>query len=226
MLPSFRLFGEIIYLYPMLAGLAWGVGFFMSQRISKESEKSLNLLLISFFVSSWLGAKLFFLLTSSHINHEEFIKSSNFWLGGGFVFYGGLIFGLLTLWIFLKITQQRLREFAFLVVPLGVGHGIGRVGCFFAGCCHGVHYPVQLFEAGGLFLISMICFKRLKQNKEIFSFYLKNYSVLRFTLEFMRGDEIRGLYIGLSTSQWISLFIIFVLLLRDKTKPNALILND
>jgi phosphatidylglycerol:prolipoprotein diacylglycerol transferase len=32
--------------------------------------------------------------------------------------------------------------------------------------------------------------------------------VLRFALEFYRGDLVRGFYMGLSTSQWISLILI------------------
>lgn len=221
MLPSFKLFGELIYVYPMLVGLAWGLGFFLSKSLAPKNVKKINFLIIALFGASWIGAKIFFLATSSNIDKIVFAKSSNFWLGGGFVFYGGLIFGFLVLFIFSRLTKQRLEKFFFLVIPLSIGHGIGRVGCFYAGCCHGskvsnsfiTHVPVQLFEALGLFIISFICYRGLKLKKNILFTYLISYGSLRFGLEFFRGDEIRGLYLYLSTSQWISIVMILLSLI-------------
>ena len=45
---------------------------------------------------------------------------------------------------------------------------------------------------------------------QIFGFYLVLYAVLRFIMEFFRGDAVRGLYFNgqISTSQIIALFII------------------
>ena len=40
------------------------------------------------------------------------------------------------------------------------------------------------------------------------------YPVVRFSLEFLRGDEIRGFLFGLSTSQWISILLFVYALLR------------
>ena len=37
--------------------------------------------------------------------------------------------------------------------------------------------------------------------------YLIIYPVMRFFLEFFRGDKERGIYFGLSTAQWISIAI-------------------
>ena len=44
--------------------------------------------------------------------------------------------------------------------------------------------------------------------------YLILYSAGRFVMEFFRGDEIRGIYGGLSVSQWISLALLVVLVIR------------
>ena len=38
--------------------------------------------------------------------------------------------------------------------------------------------------------------------------YLIVYSIMRFCLEFVRGDAIRGGFLGLSTSQWISIVLL------------------
>ena len=107
-----------------------------------------------------------------------------------------------------------------------MGHGIGRIGCFLAGCCYGSEtdsliavsfhgherYPVQLIEASGLFILYFFSRNLLKRKMKVKAIYLYliGYSFLRFGNEFLRGDEIRGLYSGLATSQWISLAIILI----------------
>jgi len=229
MFPKFIFLGEIVYLYPLLLGIAWGVGFISFLSLFSGKIKQLNLLFFSLFISSWCGAKIFFLLSSDLINTDNFLKSTSFWLGGGFVFYGGFIFGLLSLWLFSTVTKQTMSTFSPIVIPLGIGHGIGRVGCFLAGCCHGKvvsissfveYFPIQLVEAFSLFVLSFICFRRLKKNKEIFIFYISSYAVLRFILEAFRGDDIRGLYYGVSTSQIISASLIaFSIGLYRKQQP-------
>lgn len=54
--------------------------------------------------------------------------------------------------------------------------------------------------------------------------YLVLYAICRFVLEFLRGDSVRGIWFGLSISQWISLGILAWYVLheikeRHQTKP-------
>ena len=51
------------------------------------------------------------------------------------------------------------------------------------------------------------------QKGRLFYIYLLSYSVLRFINEFLRGDEIRGFVLGISTSQLISILIFIASLL-------------
>ena len=53
----------------------------------------------------------------------------------------------------------------------------------------------------------------LKGHK-ILDMYLLMYAVLRFILEFLRGDSIRGHWMLFSTSQWISIVIILYVFIR------------
>lgn len=75
-------------------------------------------------------------------------------------------------------------------------------------------WPVQLFESLALFLLAggIALWAARKPRPEGLSFgvYLIGYGLLRFTLEFLRGDEVRGLYFGglLSFSQIVSLLAI------------------
>lgn len=223
MFPSFNILNEVIYTYPLIMGMAWGFGIqyikYLDMKLN-TNIKYLNLLFTGIFASSWLGAKAFFIITSTNIDKEAFLVSSNFWLGGGFVFYGGLIFGLLFTLLFVSLTKQSISKLNIFIPALLASHGIGRVGCFLAGCCFGSkphfhigleRYPVQLMESVGLFILAGISLKLIKEGKSVLSFYIISYSILRFVLEFIRGDLIRGEYLGLSTSQLISVLLIIVM---------------
>ena len=62
-----------------------------------------------------------------------------------------------------------------------------------------------------LFFLLAALFRRGALRAKLLALYLAVYAVLRFLLEFLRGDAIRGVYFGLSTSQWISLAILLAL---------------
>ena len=119
------------------------------------------------------------------------------------------------------------------MVALPLGHAIGRVGCFLAGCCFGhpttlpwgvaftdPHslvareylgvplHPTQLYEVVAnliLFFILQHMYKKPHKNGAIVAAYVIGYGVIRFGIEFFRGD-FRGEYIGMfSPSQLIAL---------------------
>ena len=67
---------------------------------------------------------------------------------------------------------------------------------------------VQLMEAGFLVLlfgVSLLLFLKFKNKSRAVETYLIAYAVWRFVIEFFRGDRVRGIYFGLSTSQYISI---------------------
>ncbi len=154
---------------------------------------------------------------------------------GGYVFYGGFIGVVLGVWIYCaryKISKITMINCLTPVIPFI--HSIGRIGCFMAGCCYGIEYhgplcvhfpvneispelslvprfPVQLLESGLnmlLFIALMIVGRKKRQDAKILGIYLICYSVLRFLLEFLRGDIIRGQVFGITTSQWVSIFLL------------------
>ncbi len=164
----------------------------------------------------------------------------------GMTFYGGLIFGVIAFvgsWFLIgKKTCQSdepskkfgsMADIAACIIPLA--HGIGRIGCLTAGCCHGAAtdawygvnmltatgwqkvVPIQLFEALFLFALSGVLFwlffgKFGKENKNRFPLlpvYAVVYGFWRFFIEFARGDE-RGATVVpfLSPSQLIAILMI------------------
>lgn len=154
---------------------------------------------------------------------------------GGYVFYGGFLGVILGVWIYCRRYQVSKMVMVNCLIPVvPFIHSIGRIGCFMAGCCYGMEYhgpfsihfpvneispelnlvprfPVQLLESGLnmlLFVALMIYGKKKRQDAKMMGFYLICYSIMRFTLEFLRGDIIRGQFVGLTTSQWVSLFLL------------------
>ncbi|MGZ3808621.1 MAG: prolipoprotein diacylglyceryl transferase [Bacteriovorax sp.] len=223
-------------------GLAWGVAYYFTQYVfekNNEDTSGLLKLFVGVFLTSWIGAKVFFLIFSSQHKIYQYLYANYFWLGGGFVFYGGLIFGL----AFYLFYSLYLKKFdfnkSFLLVPgLVFGHAIGRVGCFLTGCCYGAQcdlpwkvymdnkfrHPVQLYEAFALFYLgyrSLIWIKQKKGNLLVVINYLLYYSIIRFVVEFFRGDEIRGVFwLSLSTSQYLSIMIFVAALLVKMKRPS------
>ena len=157
--------------------------------------------------------------------------SQGFRLGSGITFIGGLIGGvacfLAIYFIFRKKLTGRLLDI-LPIVPccILIAHAFGRLGCFFAGCCHGIEttsplgmqfpglpnpvYPTQLYEAIFLFIMFAVCSVLvLKINyRHNMAIYLITYGVFRFLIEFLRGDS-RGAFLGvISPSQFWSILMV------------------
>lgn len=152
----------------------------------------------------------------------------DYFIHGGSVFYGILLTGFLSAYLFarrFKIDFCRYASDVAQVLPLG--QAIGRIGCFMNGCCYGKEYngpfgilypvdglkikvfPVWFVEAFGCLLLFWFFRKnRFKRSRHSFLIYFIAYGSLRFFVEFWRGDTIRGVYGWISTSQIISIIVV------------------
>jgi len=142
-----------------------------------------------------------------------------------------------------------------LLPGVALAHFFGRLGCFSAGCCWGKIapegcsyavtfedpgssvnpgflgkplYPTQLMEAAlNLlnFIILFLVFRKKKFNGQVFALYIFNYSIIRFFVEFYRGDDGRGYisFLHLSVPQFVSVigFIAAVVLYWKFKKAAA-----
>ena len=197
-----------------------------------DADKALDLV-IWCAVGGLLGAKVLYWITIlPSILADPAVILQN--LTDGFVVYGGILGGILAGFLFCRIRKWDFLKMFDLAMPsVALGQAFGRVGCFLAGCCYGretacaIHVvfpadsmapsgvpliPTQLMSAGLnlLHCILLILFARSVKHKDgqVAALYLICYSVGRFLLEFLRGDELRG-HIGfLSTSQFIAIFIL------------------
>ena len=233
----FHLFGRELASYGLCIVLGVGLANLLAVPVVRKFKLNIyELIILEAFtaIGVGLGAKLLFFAVSapmidwSRIFEWDYLRLL---LEGGFVFYGGLLGGLVFYFWggkLFKIDAMRYAERIAFLIPLG--HAFGRLGCFMAGCCYGIPYdgpgavifpadsyaipgiplfPVQLLEAALLLLIFlfdgyMTYFKEWDYTIEA---YLLLYGLVRFFDEFLRFDAIRGIYFGISTSQWISLFV-------------------
>lgn len=185
--------------------------------------KDFLLLVLVCGIGCFVGSKVLFFLTQLPAVVENFSVSYMIetFAHGGFVFYGGLFGALAGVVLFAKSKKYDVSKCAGFVLPAFiVFHAFGRIGCFASGCCHGfllpapisilnvtlVYFPIQLVEA--LFELGMFFYvKRLPLEKRT-QRYLLIYACYRFAAEFFRGDVARGIWFGLSTSQWVSLIVL------------------
>jgi phosphatidylglycerol:prolipoprotein diacylglycerol transferase len=164
---------------------------------------------------------------------------------GGSVFYGGLLGGLGAGAVYLRLTRRSFAEYSDMAAPsIPLFHAFGRIGCFLGGCCYGREsaigftfrrslvesangvrrLPVQLIESAFGFLLCAALWRAYRRSAapgKLLYIYLAAYGVFRFILEFWRGDEYRGFFLGLSTSQWISAAILAVVAVKYSFRRRA-----
>jgi phosphatidylglycerol:prolipoprotein diacylglycerol transferase len=159
-------------------------------------------------------------------------------LRSGGVFYGGLIAAVAVAFWYLRRHGMPLWSVTDAFAPgIALGHVIGRLGCFFAGCCYGkatdvpwavtfsstyaaqnvgtplnvALHPTQLYEAGAeLVILGLLLLLERKGRPfagRTFWSYMLMYGVTRFVIEIYRGDP-RGMVGDFSTSQFVSLLLV------------------
>jgi len=192
---------------------------------------------IYIIVSAIVGAKLLLLVVDFDYYRLHPLEIFSLARAGG-VFYGGLILAVLVSLWYLQRHKLPLWSMCDIFAPaIALGHVVGRMGCFFAGCCYGrpttlpwgitFHdpfaasyvgtplgvslHPTQLYEAGAeLLILGVLLFAEKKGRPfpgRTFWAYMLLYGISRFVIEIFRGDE-RGMIIGLSTSQFISVVLV------------------
>ena len=194
------------------------------QGINPEHAWNFGILVVLFGI---VGAKVLYIINdwSIYAAHTREIFSISTLQAGG-VFSGGLIGAFAAAaWYIRKHHMPALATCDAFAPGLAIGHAIGRVGCFAAGCCYGkpTHHfwgvtftnplanywtgtplnqslePTQLLESAAelaIFFTLMWMFKRKKFDGQVFGAYLFLYGVARFFLEFLRDDPGRGEVFG------------------------------
>jgi phosphatidylglycerol---prolipoprotein diacylglyceryl transferase len=168
-----------------------------------------------------IGARIFYIFLNLNFflyNPLEMVMVQR----GGLAWQGGLVLGTVAALGFIRRRHLPLLLLMELSAPyIALGQAIGRLGCFFNGCCYGravswgiyfpTHgsrlHPTQLYDAAGLlfiFGILKIAQRRPGYQGSNFALYLMLASLLRFGVEFFRADHTIVRW-GLSIYQLVSL---------------------
>jgi len=194
-----------------------------------------------------IGAKIFYIAEFyQDFSHDPI---GMIFTGAGLVFHGGLVGGTIAVVLVIRKAKKSLGQYADLIGPaLLVGQGIGRIGCFFAGCCHGkacslpwavrfphasppADYPVhptQLYETLINITLFFILIKfvrpRIKHLPGLtFAIYMMLAGFERFLLEFIRVNP--RVAWGLSSAQFTSMgfFLAGIILAVIVIKKNSVL---
>jgi len=233
-LPEF--FGIKIPLYGIMTALGYIAGIIYcikNRERLKISKDDIFDIVFYIFLGAIIGGKLLYILFYWH----DFIAAAPFdKIRYGFVFLGGFIGAVIAgVYILRKKKIPLLKGADFFAVPVPLGHAIGKIGCFLAGCCYGkvsqnflsvkfsnpqclvpqhLHgiglYPVQLIESA-LSLILFFVLHKLYRRKHfdgaIIAAFMTGFGILRFLAEFFRGED--EIYIlGITQTQITALFVI------------------
>lgn len=214
----FKLGPVTVYSYGVFVALGFAAAALLIYRragkfgIIKENAADLVVLIL---VSGIAGARLLYIFLNAQYyrdNPAEIINLSR----GGLVWYGGFFAALCASIVYIRRKNIGFWNAMDLIVPyVALAQAFGRIGCFFNGCCYGINgVPAQLYSA--MLLIFIFVILRLWQDRrrfegEIFFGYCILYSVKRFGIEFIRGDNPK-IFLGLTISQVISLAVIFVVI--------------
>lgn len=217
---------------------AFSFAYFWSLRNARTIKiegKHIERVFLLILVSSILGGRLFHVVFEEprfYLNHLSKIPAV--W-EGGFTFYGAMLASTAAIFLYSKYYRINLGSLMDIVATSTLmSICIGRVGCFLAGCCWGkvcklpwsitVH-PAQLYESFGALVLFIFCQSQFKSRRfpgEIGLKALMGYSLLRFFVEYFRGDSYRGFILDgmLSYSQAISIalgsgaFLVFLSIKR------------
>jgi phosphatidylglycerol:prolipoprotein diacylglycerol transferase len=197
-----------------------------SERLGIDGDKAWNLGILV-VLCGIIGAKVLYVINdwSYYSTHVSEIFSVTTLQAGG-VFSGGLLAAFLAAaWYVHRNHMPPLGTCDAFAPGLALGHAIGRLGCFAAGCCYGKptsHWwgvifrnplanqitgtplnvplePTQLLESAvelANFIFLMWLLKRRKFDGQVIGAFVFIYGVARFFLEFLRDDPGRGSVFG------------------------------
>ncbi|MGH9557917.1 MAG: prolipoprotein diacylglyceryl transferase [Bryobacteraceae bacterium] len=224
--------------YGVLVAIAFLTGLAVTVKLARRGKlnpETITNLAVYCALAGLLGAKILMILFDWRVffsDPREIFSLSTLQAAG--VFQGGLVLAFATgLYYMWRTGLPWLRTLDTFAPGLAIGHAIGRIGCFAAGCCWGIQsnlpwavtfhnpdaaaltgvplgvplQPSQLYEMlteTAVFAFLYWRFARPHAPGQIMGMYLVLSSVFRFLIEFTRYHE-QGLYAGLSLTQWIAI---------------------
>lgn len=234
MMPTLSLFNLSIPSFYLIISLAISVSLiwysYRMHRLQKNYVLNVSFgydLALIVMLFGFIGARGFHIFYEEWDHYRIFTKDIfKFW-NGGYVYFGGAIAAGVASFIYIRLKKENFLKWADVATPaLSLSYALGRIGCFFEGCCFGQHcdlpwaiegrHPTQIYmvlSEFALFIFLNIFQKKIspKLNGRLFLTWVILHSITRFIIEFYRDDD-RGslIFNSLSLSQALSL--VFVVL--------------
>ena len=231
----FRIGNFPINTYGVLLALAFLAALLIAARLGgrdglpRERIYDLGLWML---LAALLGSKILMLWTEPGYRDNPLHLLSLDFLRSGGVFYGGFIGAVLVGYFLIRRYGLPWWKTADAFAPgIALGLGLGRQGCFAAGCCWGKPtslpwgvrftelgheitgvplgvelHPTQLYESAAAFLIFgflLWLHRRRRFDGQVILFFAVLYSIVRFSIEILRDDP-RGDIAGLTTLTGLS----------------------
>lgn len=241
---AFEIFGMPVYWYAILIVLGMAIGIFLCKmydgRFGIKFEDILDLAIFVLPISI-ICARLYYVAFSwdSYSNNlQDIFKIKD----GGLAIYGGLIGGVLTIFIYCKIKKKSVLDITDYVVPtVALAQCIGRWGNYINIEAYGYEtnfplrmeiiedgitkyvHPTFLYESICtliIFIILSILSKKRKFRGEITYTYIICYSLIRFFIEGLRTDSLMLFNVRISQILSLVLFIVFTGILIYKINKN------
>ena len=242
--------------YGLLVAAGFLAGIWLTTRLARSAglnHDSIVNLAVYCALAGIVGAKLMMIALDPALrsNPSEIFALATLQSAG--IFYGGFLAALVAAYFVIAREGLPLLRTVDVFAPgIALGHGIGRLGCFAAGCCWGretslpwavtytnpeattgvpLHrplHPTQLYESVGEWIITAILLvlsARKPAEGRVFGLYLVLYGALRFAVEFFRvHDQSNPMGLSISLEQWIALCLALagVMLLLRRTGRFAL----
>lgn len=226
-----------IHTYGVFVAVGFLAGLFTATKTGKKMGIDSNQVLDMGFIiilSGIIGSRLVYIFInfSHYLAHP--IDILKLW-EGGLVFSGGLVLVIIVAGLYVKRHGYKILSIGDLWSPAAaIGQSIGRIGCFFAGCCYGKPadvpwavvfsnpksiaildvplHPTQIYSSLSnllIFFILLLIQSKKKFEGQVFLWFLILHSTARLYMENFRGDE-RGSIISssLTTTQLIAIIIL------------------
>ncbi|MBC8420239.1 MAG: prolipoprotein diacylglyceryl transferase [Proteobacteria bacterium] len=226
-----------LHTYGLFVAIGFCVGLMITIKLGKsEGIKAQEVMDLGFLIilAAIAGSRIMYILMNIPYYVERPMDIFKIWQGG-LVFSGGVICVVLTVMWYAKRHDLSFWKLADLWAPaMAIGQGIGRIGCFMAGCCYGrptgskwsivftdPHalaplniplHPTQIYSAAYaliIFIILILLYSRKKFEGQVFLWLLVLHSTARLFVERFRGDD-RGILLGsdMSITQAVTLLIL------------------
>jgi len=217
--------------FGFFAGLAVAVKTGKSEGLGPQQVMDMGFIIIFAAIT---GSRLMYVLINISHYLERPADIFKVWQGG-LVFSGGIICVVLAVGWYARRHGLSIWKVADLWAPAAaIGQGIGRIGCFMAGCCYGkptgsewgvvfTHphclapanislHPTQVYSSLSgfvIFVVLILLYSRKKFEGQVLLWFLILHSTSRLAIERFRGDG-RGIIPGteMTATQFVTTLIL------------------